>query len=274
MEKPLILILGPGGIKGLLILGFLKYTENINFLSEVNTICGVSVGALIGILLILDYTINQIIDTAINLNLFVDFENIKITDIFENNGLLNNDSIKQLLLNLFLKKNLNNPNFLQLYQFTNKEFVCVSYNINQEKTVYFSHKNTPNNLVIESVLASMNIPLIYQKYVIDGEIYIDGALGNSYPVDYFLDRNQKILGIYIYTSSKVTVIDRQKYLHRIIQSSMIENRNRIIKMSPNHYHICLKSEIIDSTGITINLKNKSKMLAEGFNIAINFFEQK
>lgn len=272
MEKPTILILGPGGIKGLLILGFLKYTENINFLSEVNTICGVSVGALIGILLILNYNINEIIDIAINLNLFVDFENIKITDIFENNGLLSNDSVRQLLLNLFLKKNLNNPNFLQLYQFTQKEFICVAYNINHEKTVYFSYKNTPNILVIESILGSMNIPLVYQQHLINGEIYIDGALGNSYPVDYFLDRNQKILGIYIHTSSKIDVISREKYLHRIIQSSMVENRNRNIKMASNHYHICLKSEITDSTGITINLKTKSKMLAEGFNSAINFFK--
>ena len=68
--KPRVLVLGPGGIKGFAILGCLALLEDNGLFNETDTYCGVSIGALICLLMVAGYEIREIIGKAALLDIF------------------------------------------------------------------------------------------------------------------------------------------------------------------------------------------------------------
>jgi predicted acylesterase/phospholipase RssA len=68
--KPHVIILGPGGVKGFLQLGLLYILTQNNFLDDVHTYIGVSIGSIISLLVVCNYSIDEIISHAIHTDLF------------------------------------------------------------------------------------------------------------------------------------------------------------------------------------------------------------
>ena len=63
-----------------------------------------------------------------------------------------------------IKKKVDNDDitFKDLYRITNKKLIIVATNLNKRKTVFFNYKDTPNIPVIDAVLASLSIPIVFK----------------------------------------------------------------------------------------------------------------
>jgi predicted acylesterase/phospholipase RssA len=278
MWKPQVLVLGPGGIKGFLELGALCVLESNDLLSEVHTYVGVSVGAILSLLIVCGYSMTEIIIEAADADIFEDISKFDFQDIHSNVGIVSSSPIKRKLIRKVLQRFGYVPTLQQLYNETGLTLVTVTANLNQEKTEYMSHLTEPELSCVDAVMFSMNIPLIFYKLKYKGCIYVDGALGNPYPIDPWDDGETNILGIYTKSTQKTDKepegASTTMYIHKIIHFSMTQIRDRIIENSSKRCkHIELTSNIIDSTGFTINAQMKADMVLKGVAVAEAFLKE-
>src|SRR6056297_432346 len=102
--NPEVLVLGPGGVKGFLQLGALYRLEQDKMLDNIQIYCGVSVGAIISLMMVCGYTISEIIMDAVDMDLFEDFSNISISKIPKKIGIMSNKAIKKKLEEKIIQK--------------------------------------------------------------------------------------------------------------------------------------------------------------------------
>ena len=292
---PRVSVIGPGGAKGMKILGFLSCIEYNGFLKYVDTYCGVSVGAIISLLIICGYEIREIIGQAIKLDLFKEIDSLNFESIIENKGLISNEPLRKKLTQLVIDKFGNVPTLYNLYMMTGISYVSVTLNATDEECCMMGPFNYPNVSCVDATMFSINIPFIFYQLIYQGKTYVDGALGNPYPVDYFDDGETNILGIYVKTCNNnntpvvlphlpgmiVQKIEEQPkslpmglYSFKIIHSPMDQRRNSIIhKSSSRCRHICLETRNVNTFGYKLAEDNKVHMLVEGYNDAREFLHQ-
>jgi hypothetical protein len=158
----------------------------------------------------------------------------------------------------------------------------------------FTH---PHISCVDATMFSMNVPFIFYQLIHHGKTYVDGALANPYPIDYFDDQQTNILGIYMRTihnqkSTPIlpspkpgTIIQRindsnkasipiTTYYLKIVYSLMDQRRNNIIQSaSEKCKHVCLETHTTDTMGFTTTIDDKAHMLVEGFNQGKVFLNQ-
>jgi predicted acylesterase/phospholipase RssA len=293
--KPQVLVIGPGGIKGLKALGFLSPLEDSGLIDQIDTFCGVSIGSVICLLLLIGYKVREIVGGAITFDIFKDFEDIKnlnLTEMIQNRGLISNEPARKHLTKLVIDKLGIVPNLKNLYLMTGKSFISVALNATDDMCQIMDMNNNPDLSCINAVLFSMNIPYMFYQIIYKSKIYVDGALANPYPVDYFDDGRTNILGIYMTNKSKNNdndtnntdnsiireIIDKPLnfqmndilllcgYFNKIFNSLINQRRNDILqKTSKCCRHIKLECKSDDITGHTLSIEEKSIMLVEGYN---------
>lgn len=139
---------------------------------------------------------------------------------------------------------------------------------------------------MDAVLFSMNIPFVFYQLIHEGKTYVDGALANPYPIDYFDHGDTNILGIYMKTSvvpgatrinniiSSNNPLSIKDYTLKIVDSILDQRRLHIIQeCSDNCKHVCLQSPIIDTLGYSLTNDDKAQMIIHSFNNGKMFIEQ-
>lgn len=282
MFKANVLTLGPGGIKGFLELGALQYLENNKYLKDIKYYSGCSAGAIICFLLVLGYRVVEIITICLNYNILFDIRNINIPDIKNNIGLISNKQLRDILTECVLERFGFNLTMEELYQATGLELTFITVNIdskipNQSATVRIDHSSHPDLCSVEAVLLSCNIPFLYYQIEYKGEVYIDGAFGNPYPINvYDLPENYTI-GIYITSTGHEHLRSAREdplfYLDQTLEASIRELRQRNIDNSSNRcLHIPLFGYNPDPVGFITNRKQRISMVIEGYRQSKNLIE--
>nr|QBK91247.1 MAG: patatin-like phospholipase [Pithovirus LCPAC202] len=273
--SPTVLVIGPGGMKGFLELGALAKLEEEHVLDNVGTYFGVSVGSIICLLRTIGYTYQNIAEIGSGLNLFNGWDDINLTQILHQNGVIPHEKLRIFLSGIVKAKMGLIPTFKELYTKTGYILKVVSYNITTQTTYYFDYRTHPDASVIEIVLASSSIPLLFYKFKYGGDYYCDGAIGNPYPVDKVDDGTTDILGIYISsTPDRNNQENFHWYLDRIIHATMSEYREHIIKNStPRCKHLALYSDIKDVTGMAVNNELRISMFNSGYKAASKFLNR-
>jgi predicted acylesterase/phospholipase RssA len=272
--KPEVLVIGPGGMKVFLQLGALLELERMNILENVSVFVGCSVGALVSLLLVIGYTTIEIINDVFNediLNYLVD--KFDFEKIYQSTGLIDPVNIRNKLSQKLIKKIGFVPNLQQLYLMTGKKFYSVAYNLNKDRVELFSYETTPDCLCVEAVLLSMNIPGIFYQMKYKEDYYIDGALGNPYPVDLFDDGRTMVLGISVDSETLIQMKSGIEYLYKIIQTPMVQIKQRIISdCSSLCRHLIIKSKYFDTLGISLTDDNKIEMIKQGIEQCTEFLQ--
>jgi len=277
---PDVLVLGPGGVKGFLELGALLVLEAGGMLANVHTYSGVSVGSLIALLLVAGYKVKEIISESVDANLFQDISKLNISDIRDKVGLISNEPLKRKATNLLSVKYGFVPTLKQLYLWTALKFEAVTLNLDSVDGVeYLSYETEPDLPCVDAVMLSMNIPLLFYKLKYKDNIYVDGALGNPYPVDRYDCGENKVLGLYIESSrpgfKEMADSTTSVYFGRVIESTMRQLRLRIVSTSTNRCkHLPLSTSVLDTTGLTVTVENKADMIMDGYKAALEFTKAK
>jgi predicted acylesterase/phospholipase RssA len=268
--KPKTLVIGPGGVKGLKVGGFLSPLEDAGKLDEINVFCGVSIGALISLLLISGYKIREIISQAVLLDILSEIESFDINSSIEHKGFISSDPLKKLLSNLVEKKFGVIPTLKGLHSMTNKSLITVTLNVTNEEPIMMNYFEHPDVSCVDAVIFSMNIPFVFYQLFYENKICIDGALANPYPVDYVDDGDTDILGIYMKTIG-MSMNSPMSYFNKILNSVMEQRRAGIIRScSDKCVHVCLEVNTVGTFKMTI--KEKAELLVEGYNQGIDFLE--
>jgi predicted acylesterase/phospholipase RssA len=267
--KPTVLVLAGGGIKGMIQLGAMLYLEDKGYLNDIKVVTGVSVGAVIGLLFVCGYSILEIIEMSLEIkNLFQDISSLSLTDMRRHRGILDHDIFRTKLAEKISRKFGFVPTLYQLYLSTGIKFEATTGNLSKDSVVYLSHESEPQLSCVEAVLLSMNIPFLFYRMSYKGDLYVDGAFANSFPIHLYDDHKTDILGLYI--SSPCADVENSliMFLYKVIVMSMTSMKTLLIsKASPRCKVLELSVDTNDLTGVTMDFASKAKMIVSGFESA-------
>lgn len=263
------LCLSCGGVKCLAFLGSLYYLiYKMNFdISKINKFYGTSGGALLNFCLIIGYNIIEITDFIFELDLskLVNYK-LDFDDLINNNGFDKGEKIIYVIQELlYLKLSVKSITFQELYILTNKELYIFGTNFTKGIERCFSHKTTPNMDVILALRITLSIPYLLYPVLFENDYYIDGAVVNSFPIDYC--NQDKTLGIYIkynvFIKNKINIFDIYKTSLNIITDTLVENKfknlNNIITIISDS-----KNNVKGITNLNIKKDYKIKIFKLGY----------
>ena len=168
------LALSGGGARGFAHPGALKAIEDFELHPEI--ICGTSSGALAGVLYADGYSPEEIINLFVGKEFreFIDIQ-VPVVAIFGMSG-----------FRRFLKKYLHAKNFEDL----RIPVKIVTTNLDEGKIAVFDH-----GAIIDALIASCSIPIIFNPVVINGVSYVDGGIFKNFPVSPIRGVCDKIIGV-------------------------------------------------------------------------------
>lgn len=170
------LIISGGGSSGILTLGklcHLIYTKTLD-LDNIKNYGGTSIGAVICILLILNYTPTNIINKIKKSKFLQDIDKYNPLSFMSGNGFISHKILSEELKNWI-------PTDLT-FEDCPKNFVCCSFNLCENKLIYFSKISHPKMRIIDAVTMSCIIPYVFNPYTFEGNVYIDGGIVDNCPI--------------------------------------------------------------------------------------------
>ena len=168
------LVLSGGGARGIAHIGVLKALDELNIHPTV--ISGTSAGSIIGVLYAMGLSSKEMID-------FVGYSSLWKFFRFEwsAGGLSNLNYLRERLIQIGIP-----PNFEDLQ----KKLYVTTTNLTKGKTEIF-HEGP----LLDTILASCSIPLVFKPVIINGDRYADGGILNNLPASAIISKAQRILGV-------------------------------------------------------------------------------
>lgn len=271
------LVLSGGAFRGLGILGAIKYLEEKNLMKYFKQYIGTSAGAIISFFLIIgykSYEIKEILFNEIDNIVDIDIENIAF--ILEDYG-LNDGSKNKELLEKYLEKKINQKS-ITFIEFSKKfgiNLIITGSNLTKRKLEYFNVNNYPNMNIIDALLITSCIPIIYKPITFNDDLYSDGGIYNNCAYNYFDKNSNDTLGIYVKSTYPNNNENFMYYINNIIFSVFDNITDFSIKQ--NEYNICYIT-FDDSSNNDFNVNNdfqisvKLNKIDENFNYGYNIFK--
>ena len=235
------------------------------FFFNIDHIAAISAGTYLGLLIILNYTFQEIIEEVINLNAN-NLVNLNFTNFLENWGIENGKILIKWMECLLIKKGVSpNITFLELFRLYPVKYTIIAYNLSKKRYEFFNHLTFPNLKVTEAIRYSINIPFFFTKQTFKNDYIIDAGLENNFPCDLFCKDIENVcsktdienlLGIHIlkdeeYKSTEInTFID---YLTEVINMiSMRIDKNEITEIYKKQKYI-IKIKNLSVNALNFNL---------------------
>jgi len=225
-----IVVLSGGGTKGLLTLGALQYYyEKGNYVMDnVKTYCGTSIGAVISLLLICGYPPLDIFTEIYKTDNFFEIpENVQVTDLVHNMGILPIESFTKKIKDMIENKFGFVPTLAELKERTGKTLRVTASNITKMRCEYYSHETHPNLSCLRAVELSSSLPILFQRIRHEGDYITDGGLMDNFPLIHVDDGVSKILAIAISKEYEDISFPEDEefisYFHRLIMLPMWAN---------------------------------------------------
>lgn len=156
------MVLSGGGVRGFAHLGLLKYLDELGI--KVHAISGVSAGAIAGSLYAAGYKPDAIFE-IMKKSKYFSYTGFSLTK----EGLFPMEPMKKTLHKL-----IPDDSFEKL----KTKFFVTATDFTNDTAVTFS-----KGKLIETVIASASVPVIFEPVRINGSIYFDGGLLNNLPVE-------------------------------------------------------------------------------------------
>jgi predicted acylesterase/phospholipase RssA len=186
------IVIAGGANKVLAVIGIIRFLEEHDMLKHLINLVGTSAGAILCAFIALKYTTEEIID-FFKVNMCEDDEirRLSSADIFNvlsTYGLFSGDNLNIFIKRIIIKKlgpQHEHITFIDFAKLTGKNMVVCVSNLTKERAEYWSVDTTPNKPIALALRASCSIPILFKPVVVDQEYYIDGALYDNFPVNYF-----------------------------------------------------------------------------------------
>ena len=168
-------ILSGGGARGFAHAGILKAINEAGIYPDV--ISGVSAGAIVGALYADGHTPDQIYEIFSSEDSFFKYVKPKLPSrgIFKTVG---------------LKENLADNLSVETFEELKLPLYVAATNIHTGKVNYFN-----SGRILDKVLASASIPVLFEPVEIDGDLYVDGGVVDNFPVTPIVKECRELIGI-------------------------------------------------------------------------------
>ncbi|EIW17738.1 MULTISPECIES: patatin-like phospholipase family protein [Pelosinus] len=191
-----------GGVKGIAYIGALSVLQEREILPKIERVGGASAGAIMGLLIGLNFSFKEIEDILLSLDFtrFLD-DSLGVafdtTRLFKEFGWYKGDYFRNWIGNLIQIKTGNpDATFKEIFEAGKelefREMFFIGTNLSTKRSQVFSVEHTPDLCVADAVRISMSIPLLFAaKRGEYNDIYVDGGVLDNYPIKLF-DREKYV----------------------------------------------------------------------------------
>ena len=189
------LVFEGGGVRGIAYVGALEVLDNEGILKNIKRVAGTSAGAMVAVLVGLNYTASEISEVLWSLNFqkFLDdsFGCARDFDRLINEyGWYKGDFFRNLMADLIKDKTgTGEATFKDLAKAKKyRDIYLIGADLSTGFSKVFCNDKTPNVKVADAARVSMSIPLFFRAVNginNDGHIYVDGGLLDNYPIKVF-----------------------------------------------------------------------------------------
>lgn len=220
------LVLSGGGVKGISLIGALKYLDENNLLNQIKVFAGSSVGVFISALYIIGYSIDEMYKFTMSLDLSCFKTEFSLSNFLSEFGFENGNSIEFIIQKLIENKIGNKDITLQeLFEKTKKKLIIAVTCINTNRVEYLDYTNNPSLPLWIAVRMTTSIPIFYKPVVYNNKIYVDGGLIDNFPIQLF--NIKETLGIVIIDNvsqmQTIDSIDLEQYLIGVFKCLLYGN---------------------------------------------------
>lgn len=204
------LVLSGGGARGFAHLGVIKALQEIGH--SFASVSATSSGAFIGALLCDGYSVDDI------KSICKEATPLTRLNFHFTRGLLSMESVNAILL-----KYLHGKTFKELKY---PLYVTVT-DLNDGKQVVINEGN-----VIDAVIASGSIPILFQPVFINGTPYVDGGISGNLPVEPFIGSPLKNIAVHVnqlgaYNPSDSVINQMERVIHLGIKSAVLREMQHV-----------------------------------------------
>ncbi len=260
------LVLSGGGIKGIAILGAVHKLELLGYLRNINTFAGTSIGSFICLLISVGYKAEEIFEICED----IDFSKVIKTHIgtlLMQYGLDDGKKMRTIVEKTLFGKDINKDiTFEELYKKTDKTLHVTASCVNDKLAYYFSHKTYPEMKVVDAVMMSMAVPIMFTPGTYDNKTFVDGGCIDNYPVKLFKNNLDKVIGINVYSMRNCidNINNIEEYISHTIQCIF----EGVSLNTVNGYEKCtinINLKSISLCDVDLDKKAKMKLFDIGFN---------
>ena len=268
-------VIGGGGVKLFLSLGFLDFVESK--IKSVKYYAGTSSGAILAFLLSIGYTPKEIMTYVCSNDIFKLLNDMSLLNLPLDFGLINNKLGIRYLELMALKKLNYIPTFNDIYTKLGIFFMCPAYNLNgnskEESEVYFSPLTHGDMNVCDAVVYSCTVPIVFTKSEYKNNLYIDGGFFDMCP----LDKLVNMCGIQ--DKNILCLLYKNKFENTEIRS-VFDYAKKVFSNIIKKYSMTFKSDKLDTIQInsdiqtldfSMSVKDRIKFFTEGKKQAEEYF---
>jgi predicted acylesterase/phospholipase RssA len=179
--------LSGGGMKGFSILGALQYGYDNKLISHdsINYYSGNSIGAIISYLLAIGYTPLDILKELLIDDVVKECVQINISSMTlgEKYNVSTFDKLASRIEKLTLRKIGKILTFGSMYKLYGKKLYMSVYNYTKRKREYKSYETDPDLPCIIALQMTSAIPGLFPYVEYEGCIYLDGFVGDNFPIE-------------------------------------------------------------------------------------------
>jgi NTE family protein len=228
------IIFSGGAFKGWAHIGAIRaLNEKIDF-KTIEQVIGVSIGSVFALFYLLQIEHTSILNYFLNMDIKKYFD-IDLDSVIINESLLQGNTFREIIKVISNLKE--STTFQELYESTGKIFTTCAFNVSKVTLEYFNKDLTPQIKVIDAIMASSALPLLFPAYVINGNYYYDGGICNNCPCN-LVDKTTSI-GLKIATGYRETdykLLNLISSLTTLLNKLFVEDKTVIYNIIDDKYN--------------------------------------
>jgi predicted acylesterase/phospholipase RssA len=184
-------------------------------LKYVKEISGASAGSIIALFLALGMSVDEILEKSLDVDI-PNFVKLSLSCFINKFGFVEMEPIRGLMVELCGGRD---PTFAEL----DMKIYVSAYCLNTTETEYFSKDTHPEMKVIDAVLMSIAIPMIFSAGKYRGKTYVDGGTAEKYPMTPFLGRKPYEVTTIILKMEKVyqeTIDNPRQFVEALVRATL------------------------------------------------------
>jgi predicted acylesterase/phospholipase RssA len=284
------IVLSSGGVKGICYIGFFKYLFQHIDPIQIKHYIGTSAGCIMSLLLVLGYNLDEITKILFKYDMNNIIPSIDIFDfkdiLLEQLGFSDGNGIKIFIEDIINYKfeNKTDITFLELFESTNIKFTVVVTNFSQYKVEYWNHETNPSIKIVDAILATSRIPPMFTPLKVNDDLYLDGAIINSYPIDIIpMSEIDRVIGCCLSTNKDIgkynnlLKIDEtyDKLIGYFLQVIALIIYNKNLSLNEKYVERTITFEVeVNVFDGTLSNECKQQLLDKSYDITDQFFKSK
>ena len=194
-----------GSSNGIVYVGAYKSLYDARIIDSLKGAVGTSIGSLFALLCVLNYNASEFYKDimALDLTRLADSNWCPLSTMINSWGVCEGKFIQSWVDTLLTKATQKeNITFAELHSITNRHLKVVTFNETLVQTEYWDHITQPDTPVALAIRTSCSMPIFYEPVRYRGHIYIDGGVGDVFPLNAFTQTDGSTLGIMVMSSAE------------------------------------------------------------------------